>query len=98
MVKIGEKPILWHIMKIYEYYGYKDFIITLGYKGDEIKDYFLNQRYFQHNFTLHTKTRKTHLYRNLKTEIDDFRITFANTGIESLIGERIRRVKKFIGS
>src|ERR1700756_4708323 len=56
MVKIGGKPILWHIMKIYAHWGFNDFIIALGYKGDYIKQYFLNQRHMVNNFTLHTKT------------------------------------------
>lgn len=98
MVLIGGKPILWHIMKIYAHWGYNDFIIALGYKGDYIKDYFLNQKYFQHDFTLHTKTGTTKIHRD-KTDgklIDDFKITFVDTGLETLPGERILRVKDYI--
>jgi glucose-1-phosphate cytidylyltransferase len=98
MVKVGDKPILWHIMKIYEHYGFNDFIITLGYKGDDIKDYFLNQRYFQHNFTLFTKSRRTIIYKDKNTTVDNFKITFVDTGLESLTGERVRRVKDFVGN
>lgn len=95
MVSIGNKPILWHIMKIYSHYGYNEFIIALGYKGDLIKDYFLNQKYFAHNFNLNTKrgTIKLHYNENIK---DDFKITFVDTGEETLPGERILRVKDFI--
>jgi len=98
MVMIGNKPILWHIMKIYSHYGYNEFIIALGYKGDYIKDYFLNQKYFIHDFSLSTKTGATRIHRE-KTDsslIDDFKITFVDTGLETLPGERILRVKEYL--
>lgn len=97
MVFIGNKPILWHIMKIYAHYGYNEFIIALGYKGDYVKDYFLNQRYMVDNFSLHTKTGYTKLHKDSRNkDKDDFKITFIDTGQETLPGERILRVKKFI--
>lgn len=98
MVLIGNKPILWHIMKIYAYYGFNDFIIALGYKGDYIKDYFLNQQYFLHNFTLSTKNGKTKIHKDKINHnlIDDFKITFVNTGQETKPGERILRIKNYI--
>ncbi len=97
MVQIGGKPILWHIIKIYAHYGFNEFIIALGYKGDYIKDYFLNQKYFLSNFTLNTKTGHFKLHTdNTGKHIDDFKITFVDTGEESLPGERILRVKDFI--
>jgi len=97
MVTIGNKPILWHVMKIYAHYGYRDFIIALGYKGDYIKDYFLNQKYFLHDFTLHTKTGRTHIHRAAVGQgIDDFTITFVDTGAETLPGERILRIQDYI--
>jgi len=96
MVNVGGKPILWHIMKIYAHYGFNDFIIALGYKGDYIKQYFLNQKQFAHNFELHTKTGYTRIYRNHEKDSDDFKITFVDTGKETLPGERILRLKNFI--
>jgi glucose-1-phosphate cytidylyltransferase len=99
MVLIGGKPILWHIMKIYSHYGFNEFVIALGYKGDYIKDYFLNQKYFLHDFTLQTKTGLTRIHRD-KTDsklIDDFKITFVDTGLDTLPGERVLRVKDYIG-
>lgn len=98
MVLIGNKPILWHVMKIYAHYGFNDFIIALGYKGDYIKDYFLNQKYFTHDFTLNTKSGKTHIHRASAMEptIDNFTITFVDTGQETLPGERILRIHDFI--
>jgi glucose-1-phosphate cytidylyltransferase len=97
MVNIGNKPMLWHIMKIYAHYGFNEFIIALGYRGDYIKDYFLKQKYFMNNFTLQTKTgtAKIHKHGNEKI-IDDFKITFVDTGEETLPGERILRIKEFI--
>ncbi len=98
MVLIGNKPILWHIMKIYAHYGFKEFIIALGYKGEYIKDYFLNQKYFLHDFTLTTKTGhiKLHKRKGSRVSVDDFTITFVDTGLETLPGERILRVKDYI--
>lgn len=97
MVFIGNKPIIWHIMKIYSHFGFNEFIIALGYKSDFIKDYFLNQKYFTDNFTLHTKSGFTKLHRNKDDkEKDDFKITFVDTGLDTLPGERILRIKDFI--
>lgn len=98
MILIGGKPILWHIMKIYAYYGFNEFIIALGYKGEYVKDYFLNQKYFVHDFTLSTKSQYIKLHRE-KTDgihIDDFRITFVDTGLETLPGERIMRCRNYL--
>lgn len=100
MVHIGAKPIIWHIMKIYAHFGYKEFIVALGYKGDYIKDYFLNQKYLIHDFTLNTKTGKTKIHEEKLDGklIDDFKITFVDTGLETQPGERILRVKDYIGN
>lgn len=96
MVLIGGKPILWHIMKIFSHFGCNEFIIALGYKGDYIKDYFLNQKYFTDNFSLHTRTGFTKIHKNKKNNKDDFKITFVDTGQNTLPGERILRIKDFI--
>lgn len=97
MVFIGNKPILWHIMKIYAHYGFNEFIIALGYKSDYIKDYFLNQKYFTNDFTLSTKSGYTKLHKSQKvSNKDDFKITFVDTGQDTLPGERILRIKDFI--
>lgn len=96
MVRIGGKPILWHIMKIYAHYGFNEFIVALGYKGDYIKQYFLNQQNMTHDFTLDTLTGETRLYKTNNIMSEDFKITFVNTGEETLPGERILRVKNYI--
>lgn len=97
MVNVGGKPILWHIMKIYAHYGYNDFIIALGYKGDYIKNYFINQKHLAYNFSLYTKSGATKIFRNDgNREVDNFKITFVDTGEEALVGERILRIKDYI--
>ncbi len=96
MVYVGNKPILWHIMKIYSSYGYNDFILALGYKADYIKDFFLNQKAFTSDFTLETKTHKTKYYLENRSEIDDFKITFVDTGLETQPGERMLKCKRYI--
>ncbi len=95
MVQIGDKPILWHIMKIYAHYGFNDFIIALGYKGDYIKQYFLNEKNMVYDFSLDTLNGKTKIIKN-DTRLEDFKITFVNTGEETLPGERILRLKNYI--
>lgn len=94
LVLVGGRPILWHIMKIYAHHGFNDFILALGYKGDMIKQYFLNWRNLVDDFTLDTKSNELIFHNNNKC--DDFKITFAETGQESLTGERVRRLKKYI--
>lgn len=93
MVLVGGKPILWHIMKIYSHYGFDEFILALGYKGHMIKEYFLNWRNYLNDFTLDTKAHQFTYHNN---DCDDFKITFAETGADSLTGERILRVKKYL--
>lgn len=100
MVHIGEKPILWHIMKIYAYYGFNDFVIALGYKGEMIKEYFLNQKYFTHDFTIETKSGDAVLHKNkdIGKAVDDFKVTFVDTGAESHTGERLLRLRPHLGN
>lgn len=93
LVEVGGKPILWHIMKIYQHYGYNEFILALGYKGEMIKDYFLNWRAFTNDFTLSTKGHELTFH---KSQQDDFKITFVDTGLKSLTGERLRRLEPYL--
>lgn len=94
MVEIGDKPILWHIMKIYSTYGYYDFIICCGYKGHMIKDYFTRYYMYQSDatFRLQDKTREYH-----NSTAEPWRITLANTGLETLTAGRILKIKDYIG-
>jgi len=95
LVKIGGKPILWHIMKIYSHQGFKDFILCLGYKGNLIKEYFLDLEEMSNDFLMDLGNRD----RLILDEIDHLegRIHFIDTGLESLTGTRVARIKKYIG-
>lgn len=97
MVYVGSNPIIWHIMKMYAHYGFNEFILALGYKAEYIKDFFLNQKAFTNDFTLETTTYKTSYHLKHRDGLtDDFKITFVDTGQETLVGERILLCKKYI--
>lgn len=97
MVYVGNKPIIWHIMKMYAHFGFNEFILALGYKADYIKEFFLNQKAFTNDFTLETTSYEANYHLNTRQEINDnFKITFVDTGLETLVGERIIRCKKYI--
>jgi len=95
MVEVGGKPILWHIMKIYNHYGYNNFVLALGYKGSQIKDYFLKQKFYTCDFSLNFKDGKVSNFLASGQE-DNFNIIFAETGLETPHGERILKAKKHI--
>jgi glucose-1-phosphate cytidylyltransferase len=95
MVNIGSKPILWHIMKYYAHYGHKDFILCLGYKPEAIKNYFLNyDQCLGNDFTLSNGNRQVH---HKESDIADWNITLADTGLKTNIGQRLKAVEKYIG-
>lgn len=98
MVLVGNQPIVWHIMKIYASYGFNEFILALGYKANYIKDFFLNQKAFTSDFTISTKNHRTTYHIKKQRGTDDFKITFVDTGLESLPGERIFRCSKYVPS
>ena len=95
MVDIGDKPILWHIMKIYSSYGYNDFVICLGYKGYMIKEYFANYFIHQSDLTidLTNNTIETH-----HSKAEPWKVTLVDTGKESMTGGRIKRIQKYVGN
>ena len=93
MVEIGGYPILWHIMKIYSFYGFNDFIICLGYKGFTIKEYFMN--YFANSSNLKIDTSKNKI-EVLNNRSEDWTVTLVDTGINTMTGGRIKRVKDYI--
>ncbi len=94
MVKIGDKPILWHIMKIYSHYGIKDFVICLGYKQDVIKNYFHNYHIHSNDFTIKLGSRDVD-YHNAHEEAD-WNVSLIDTGIETLKGGRLKRIEKYL--
>jgi glucose-1-phosphate cytidylyltransferase len=94
MVPIGYRPIIWNIMKYYAHYGHKDFILCLGHQADTIKNYFVNYDETISNDFVYTKGGKN--IELLNTDIDDWRITFVDTGINSNIGMRLMHVKEHL--
>lgn len=93
MVTIGYRPMLWHVMKYYAHYGHKDFILCLGYKADVIKSYFRSYDETVSNDFVLTGGKSVEL---LRSDIDDWRITFVDTGITSNIGERLTAVRRHL--
>ncbi len=94
MGMVGERPLLWHVMRYYAYFGHTDFILCLGYGATAIKDYFLNYDETRSNdFVLENGAREMKLF---STDISDWRITFVDTGLTSEIGERLRRVRRHV--
>ena len=94
MVEIGNKPILWHIMKTYAQYNFKDFILCLGYKGEVIKNYFLNYSALNRDFTVKLGKRDVHFLND--SPESDWEVTLADTGLEAMTGARIKRIEKYI--
>jgi glucose-1-phosphate cytidylyltransferase len=93
MVEIGGKPILWHIMKIYESYGYHDFIICLGYKAHLVKEYFLNYYLYNSDVTIDLQNNELKVHYS-KTE--SFKVTLVDTGLMTNTAGRIKRIQKYI--
>jgi glucose-1-phosphate cytidylyltransferase len=94
MITIGYRPLVWHLMKYYAHFGFKDFILCLGYRADYIKHYFLTYNECESNdFTLSEGGRRLEL---LKSDISDWRITFVDTGLNSNIGMRLKAVEKHL--
>jgi glucose-1-phosphate cytidylyltransferase len=95
MVPIGERPILWHIMKTYAHYGHKDFVLCLGYKGEIIKDYFRNYHWNTSDVTLRLGRQPKITYHSTHAE-EDWTVTLVDTGLETMTGGRLRRALRFI--
>ena len=95
MVTIGSRPIIWHIMRTYASFGYYDFYLALGYKAELIKDYFLHYRSLNTDFTVDLSNGSVESHQTAET---DWRVTLVDTGLETMTGGRIKRLKKFIGN
>ncbi len=94
LVTIGYRPILWHLMRYYAHHGHKEFVLCLGYRGDAIREYFLNySEAMSNDFTLSEGGRKVDLH---SSDIQDWKITFVDTGLHSNIGERLLAVKRYV--
>jgi glucose-1-phosphate cytidylyltransferase len=94
MVPVGGKPILWHIMQTYAHFGHKDFYVALGYKAEVVKDYFLNYRSLNSDFTVDLGSGQVN---SCQVSSVDWRVTLVNTGDASMTGGRVKRMKSFIG-
>lgn len=95
MVKIGNRPILWHIMKIYAHYGFKRFILCLGYKGEIIKEYFYHYEVMNNDVTIKLGSNSGFKVHNGHDE-NDWEITLCNTGANALKGARLKRIEKYV--
>lgn len=95
MIQVGGYPILWHIMKYYSRFGHRDFTLCLGYKGQVIKDFFLNYEAHTKDFTISLGKSRDIVYHNELPE-SDWEVTLAETGSEAMTGARIQRVKKYL--
>ena len=94
LVNIGIRPIIWHLMRYYAHYGHKDFVLCLGYRGDLLREYFLNYKETMSNdFTLSEGGKRIELH---SADISDWRITFVDTGLHANIGERLVKVRKYL--
>ncbi len=97
MLPIGDRPILWHIMKTYARYGFTEFILCLGYKGEMIKEYFRNYLWNTCDTTLFLGQEPQAKFHTRHTE-EDWQVTLADTGPEAMTGERIHRIRKYLGT
>jgi len=95
MIEIGEKPILWHIMKIYSHFGFNDFIICLGYKGYSIKEYFAHYTLYESDVTFDFRDSNRRLVHN--HTVEPWSVTLVNTGIQTMTGGRVKRIQSYIG-
>jgi glucose-1-phosphate cytidylyltransferase len=94
LVNIGFRPIIWHLMRYYAHFGHKDFVLCLGYRGDLIREYFLNySECMTNDFTLSEGGKKIQMH---SSDISDWNITFVDTGMHSNIGQRLLRARKFL--
>lgn len=100
MVEIGDRPILWHIMKTYSHFGVRRFVLALGYQGEKIVDYFERYHARHHDFTMHFASigaKRFHRSASADdSDVSDWEITFAHTGVDTLTGGRLARVKRYI--
>jgi glucose-1-phosphate cytidylyltransferase len=92
MVEIGGRPILWHIMKVYAHSGFREFVLCLGYRGNMIKDYFLNYEAMNNDFTISLGRKSRISYTGIHAE-QGFEVTLAETGLDTMTGGRLRRVE-----
>ncbi len=95
MIDVGGRPIMWHIMKVYSHFGFRRFVLCLGYKADVIKDYFLRYRIHQSDFTVELGADERPVFHNLDTHVD-WSVTCVDTGLDTLTGGRLAMVADYL--
>src|SRR6201997_3023309 len=95
LVDVGGRPILWHIMKLFAHHGFRDFVMCLGYRGNMIKEDFLNYEAMNNDFTISLGRQQQPAYHGAPPE-QDFRVPLADTGLDAMTGGRVRRVRQYI--
>ena len=97
MVEVGGRPVLWHIMKLYDRHGFKEFVVCAGYKSEQIKEYFLNYEARNNDFTVHLGSSHAIQYHGSHDE-SDWAVTVADTGANTMTGGRIKAVERYVGN
>jgi glucose-1-phosphate cytidylyltransferase len=97
MIPVGDKPILWHIMKYYAQWGHDEFILCLGYKGDMIRSFFLNYEALTQDFTITLGSNDSIEYHNRHNE-ENWRVTLAETGLNAMTGARLKRIQRYLNN
>lgn len=95
LVLVGSKPIIWHIMKLYAHYGYNEFVLCLGYKGDLLKEYFYKYEMLNSDFTV-TLGRENQIEKHTNHLETDWKITLVDTGLDAMKGARLKKIERFI--
>jgi glucose-1-phosphate cytidylyltransferase len=94
LIEIGEQPVIWHLMKIYSHYGFDDFVLCLGFLSDKIKRFFVERQWLNADFTIDSNSNKT--LAEASELLENWRITFAETGLETNTGGRLKKVQKYL--
>src|SRR5260221_4364756 len=97
MVEIGGRPMLWHIMSVYAAFGFKEFVVALGYKGEMIKQYFLDYFHQQHSITTNLATGKVEVHAHANPTVEDWIVHLVDTGSSTETGGRLKRLTPWIG-
>ena len=94
LIEIGEQPVIWHLLKIYSHYGFKDFVLCLGFLSDKIKRFFVERQWLNADFTIDANSNQTLL--EINKAFENWRVTFAETGLETNTGGRLKKVQKYL--
>ncbi|HKX27922.1 MAG TPA: glucose-1-phosphate cytidylyltransferase [Blastocatellia bacterium] len=97
LIEIGGRPLLWHLLKIYQHHGLNDFVLCLGYLGDSIKRYFLDHHWLASDFTLKTNRNGEYQLHRHGVSGEDWQITFAETGLDTNTGGRVKQIERYLG-